>query len=100
MDRRVKSTKRDKSGNIVALCNPTEAWSPRKLVDVVRDINGSKRSYYVKESDRRCYVRIVSGELQTTADRDSGNSLHKAAQHLSEAPRASMRTRSRAKLGR
>ena len=77
MDRRIKSTKRDKSGNIVALCNPTEAWSPRKLVDVVRDINGSRQSYYVKETERRSYVRVVSGELQTTSDKNSGNSLDK-----------------------
>jgi len=77
MDRRVKSTKRDKSGKIIALCNPTEPWSPRKMVDVVRDINGSKRSYYVKESERRSYVRVVGGELQTTADSNSGNSLDK-----------------------
>ncbi len=77
MDRRIKSTKRDKSGNIIALCNPTEAWSPRKLVDVVQDINGSKRSYYVKESERRSYVRVVGGVLQTTSDKNSGNSLEK-----------------------
>jgi hypothetical protein len=74
MDRRIKSTKRDKAGQIIALCNPSEAWSPRKLVDVVRDINGSKRSYYVKESERRSYVRVVGGVLQTD---DSGNSLDK-----------------------
>ena len=77
MDRRVKSTKRDKSGNIIALCNPAEAWSPRKLVDVVQDINGSRRSYYVKESERRSYVRVVGGVLQTTSDKNSGNSLEK-----------------------
>ena len=74
MDRRIRSTKRDKTGKIIALCNPSEAWSPRKLVDVVRDISSIRRSYYVKESERRSYVRVVSGALQTS---DSGNSLDK-----------------------
>jgi hypothetical protein len=71
MDRRVKSTVRDGVGNIVALCHPSESWSPRRLSDVLRDITGGKRSYYIEELDRRRYVRVVDGSPRTTLDETS-----------------------------
>jgi hypothetical protein len=78
MDRRVRATKKDRDGNIIALCNPGEKWSPRRVADVIRDIQSNKKSYYVEEVPRRRYLRIVSGgSLQTTADETSNNSLEK-----------------------
>lgn len=77
MDRRITSTKRDKSGKIVALCNPSESWSPRKTADVMQDISGSKRSYYITVSERRRYLRVVAGGLQTSTDKSSANALDK-----------------------
>lgn len=77
MDRRVRATKRDRNGNIIALCNPGQPWSPRRTADVIRDISANKTSYYVKESERRKYVRVVSGtSLRTTADEASENHLN------------------------
>lgn len=75
MDRRVRATKKDRNGNITALCNPGQSWSPRRATDVLRDINSGKKSYYVQEQTRRTYVRSVSGMLQTTADATEDNSL-------------------------
>lgn len=76
MDRRVRATKKDRNGKIVALCNPGQTWSPRKINDVLKDITGNKQSYYVQELERRAYVRVVSGDaLQTTVDAGSKNSL-------------------------
>ena len=76
MDRKVTAAKRDKQGRIIALCNPSEGWSPRKSADVVKDIQLNKRSYYVQAAPRRKYVRVVSGGLlQTTSDATSKNSL-------------------------
>ena len=76
MDRRIKAVKKDEQGNIVALCNPGKSWSPRSVGDVVKDIRGNKRSYYVQESENRTYVRLLAGnELQTTADAASANGL-------------------------
>jgi len=76
MDRRVKATKRDRSGNIVALCNPGQSWSPRRKVDVIKDINSSKKSYYVQELPQRRYVRVVGPDaLMTTDDTTSKNNL-------------------------
>jgi hypothetical protein len=78
MDRRVKATKKDRNGNIVALCNPGESWSPRRKADIIKDISANKRSYYVEEAARRVYVRIVAGDsLQTTNDASSLNNLEK-----------------------
>jgi Protein of unknown function (DUF3892) len=77
MDRRVRTTKRDRHGKIVALCNAGQPWSPRKTSDVIRDITSSKKSYYVKEAERPTYVRVVKGGLlQTTADESSQNNLN------------------------
>lgn len=68
MDRRVKSTKKDRSGNITALCCPGASWSPRRTKDVLRDISSGRKSYYVQERARRSYVRSVSGVLQASPD--------------------------------
>ncbi|HWA73831.1 MAG TPA: hypothetical protein VG937_15925 [Polyangiaceae bacterium] len=75
MDRKVKSTKRARNGKIVALCNPDESWSPRKMSDVIGDINSNKRSYYVQELERRTYIRVFEGSLRTTTDTNSKNHL-------------------------
>lgn len=76
MDRKVRMTKRDRKGNIVALCNPGQPWSPRRTADVIKDINGNKSSYYVKASERRKYIRVVSGKsLVTTSDASNENHL-------------------------
>ncbi len=76
MDRRVKATKRDHSGNIIALCNPGQSWSPRRAADVIKDITSSRKSYYVQELPQRRYVRLVSpNRLETTDDTTSKNNL-------------------------
>ena len=76
MDRRITSAKRDRSGNVVAYCNPGESWSPRRIADVMKDIRDNKKSYYVAELGRRTYVRLASGKsLRTTEDAASGNHL-------------------------
>ena len=76
MDRKVKAIKRDRDGNIVALVNSGESWSPRKKADVIKDINENKISYYVEQAARRKYVRVLAeGRLETTSDASSGNNL-------------------------
>jgi hypothetical protein len=78
LDRRVRTVRRDRDGNIVALCNSGANWSPRRKSDVIRDILENKKSYYVQEQERRSYVRVVDGDkLRTTRDVASANSLEK-----------------------
>jgi hypothetical protein len=75
MDRRITAVRRDRQGNIVALCNPEESWSPRRTIDVMRDIGSGMKSYYVQQLPNRTYLRLISGNLQTTKDVAHGNSL-------------------------
>jgi hypothetical protein len=80
LDRRIRTVKRDRKGNIVALCNAEAAWSPRRKADIIRDILDNKKSYYVQEQERRSYVRVVDGDkLQTTPDESHANFLGKLA---------------------
>jgi hypothetical protein len=76
MDRRIKSTKKDSKGNVIALCNPDESWSPVTKDAVLRDIRGARRSYYVQELPQKAYVRAErDNTLQTTSDKASKNNL-------------------------
>jgi hypothetical protein len=77
VDRRIKATQKDKNGNIIALCNPGEDWSPMSKDAVLKDIRGAKRSYYVQELPQKIYVRGAAGNtLQTTLDKTSKNNLN------------------------
>lgn len=76
----MRTVRRDRRGNIVALCNADASWSPRRKSDVVRDILENKKSYYVQERDRRAYIRVVDGDnLRTTRDAENANSLDSLA---------------------
>lgn len=78
MDRKVTATKKDRKGNIVALCNAGQRWSPRRTQDVLKDIRSGRKSYYVQEQSNRVYVRALSGgRLETTSDANSRNNLER-----------------------
>lgn len=75
MDRRVRSTKKDRSGKIIALCNPGQDWSPRSTRQVARDISAGRKSYYVEQQERRTYLRSVSGKLAVGPDATGADML-------------------------
>ena len=76
MDRRVKATQKDVKGNVIALCNPGESWSPVSKDAVLRDIKSARRSYYVQELPQKVYIRAArDNSLQTTLDKASKNNL-------------------------
>ena len=76
MDRRVRAVTKDRHGKLVALCNPGESWSPRRVGDVVEDIRHNRRSYYIQEAEARSYLRLLpGGQLRTKADAPPENSL-------------------------
>ena len=77
MDRRVTATKKDRNGNIVALCNVGQSWSPRHKKDVLMDIRAGRKSYYVQQAPQRSYVHASKGSLETKADAASLNHLDK-----------------------
>jgi len=78
--RQVKATRKDDDGDITALCNEWQTWSPRKKVDAINDIERGIHEYYVKEvGTQEVAVKVKSRDgkkyLTTEADSNSGNNL-------------------------
>ena len=78
-ERRVRQTQKDSDGNITALCNQGEAWSPRLKQNAINDIENRIHTYYVQEAGTRTDVHVASGTtgkyLRTDADPTSANNL-------------------------
>lgn len=78
--RRVTATKKDDEGDILALCNDGEDWSPRWKSQAISDIEDGDHRYYVEEEDYRTYVEVKNptvGDkyLRTEEDETSANNL-------------------------
>ena len=77
--RRVKRTDKDRDGDITALCNPVEFWSPRKKGNAISDIEGDRHSYYVREHGRSVDIIVADGPkgkyLRTDPDATTRNNL-------------------------
>jgi hypothetical protein len=78
-DRRVTQSRKNAEGDITALCNPSENWSPRLKADVIRDIESELHAYFVDRARYRTNVRVVNAAtgkyLRTEADPRSENNL-------------------------
>jgi hypothetical protein len=46
-DREVTQTGKDKSNEIISLCNPKTTWSPRTKEDAIRDIESGDHTYCI-----------------------------------------------------
>lgn len=80
MERQVTRTRKDKDGDITALCNPGQVWSPRMKADAIRDIELGLHTYFVQWPDwKRTEVRVVNGPngkyLRTDRDHTTRNNL-------------------------
>ncbi|TAM48245.1 MAG: DUF3892 domain-containing protein [Gammaproteobacteria bacterium] len=79
-DREVRQTKKDKDGDILALCNAGNYWSPRAKQDAINDIESKAHTYYVMlPGGIRANVHVVKGPygkyLRTDKDTTSKNNL-------------------------
>lgn len=79
-DRQVTHSRKDTDGDITALCNPGESWSPRSKPDAIYDIESRLHTYFVRSpGTTRADVHVVNGPtgkyLRTDADAASGNNL-------------------------
>ena len=78
-DRRVTQSRKDKDGDITALCNPAADWSPRYKSSAITDIEAGTHTYYVDQAGYRTEVNVVKDPkgkyLRTTADPTSKNNL-------------------------
>lgn len=79
--RQVNHTQKDRDGNIIALCNPGEDWSPRKTKDAIRDIESHTHDYYVTwaGSFGGSHIKIAKGPagkyLRADKDKTTRNNL-------------------------
>lgn len=78
MDSRcVTHVRRNADGDITALCNPGEPWSPREKEDVIKDLehkrpeyeyyllyNGKKVGIHVVHRENGPYLRTVHDEIE------------------------------------
>ncbi len=78
-DRRVTHSRKDRDGDITALCNPGESWSPPAKADAIRDIDNNIHTYHVLAGGRRVGIHVVNGPtgkyLRTDPDLTDRNNL-------------------------
>jgi hypothetical protein len=79
-DRAVYKTRKDRDGDILALCNGAAAWSPRPKAEAIRDIEAGLHRYYVPWADgKSTWISVVNGPtgkyLRTDKDNTSRNNL-------------------------
>jgi hypothetical protein len=79
MGRKVTKSRKDVNGNITALCNPSETWSPRSKADIISDIEYNIHSYYVIVGYQHVDIHVVNGTngkyLRTDRDKTTRNNL-------------------------
>jgi hypothetical protein len=79
-DRQVFATRKNDQGDITALCNRNDSWSPRSKEDAVLDIESEIHSYYVIISSSRVNIHVVNDPrkgkyLRTDPDKTTINNL-------------------------
>jgi len=71
-DREVTATRKDCEGNITALCNPSEMWSPRLRSDAILDIEYDLNHYFVVDKDERIRIIVENGIIAKYIRSDPG----------------------------
>ena len=78
-DRRITHSRKDRYGNITAIGQPGQYWSPRSAADAIRDIEFGQHTYFVQWPEKRTEIRVVSGAngkyLRTDRDATTRNNL-------------------------
>lgn len=80
-ERKVISSKKGYDGDILSLCNPDEAWSPRYKFDAIKDIEQNLHSYFIEENGLRANISVIikrgSKRLVTDIKNSIDNKLEK-----------------------
>ncbi len=78
INREVTQIKKDKNGNITALCNPIALWSPKLKSMAILEIEYKTHSYYVNINDKEIDIRVVNDPVKGKYLRtDPDNTLNK-----------------------
>ena len=79
--RRVTRTDKNADRDIIALCNPDQAWSRISKAKAIREIESGENSYYVLgPRQQRTEIIVVEDKdkgkyLRTKGDQSKGNNL-------------------------
>lgn len=60
------------NGNIIALYNPYESWSPRYKNDAIRDIESNNYNYFMMVNGKHVNikVKVINGNKQLVYEKD------------------------------
>jgi len=79
-DRLVTENKISFNGNIIALCNPYESWSPRYKHDVIHDIENNFYNYFMMVNGKNINLKVttINGNKHLVYDKaeTSNNNLN------------------------
>lgn len=77
--RTVTQSEKDPDGDITALCNPDEDWSPRPKLEAIADIEGGINQYVVGVAGQEVDIHVVDGPtgkyLRSDPDTTNTNNL-------------------------
>lgn len=78
-DRQVTHSRKDRDGDIIALCRPVADWSPRHKANAIQDLDTKLHTYHVIANGRRVEIQVVQGAtgpyLRTDPDQTTDNNL-------------------------
>jgi Protein of unknown function (DUF3892) len=72
--RQVTHTKKDKDGDILAICNPESDWKKRSKDEAIRDIDSGNHEYFVKIGNKEVDIKVLK-YLRTDKDTITKNNL-------------------------
>ena len=79
IERQVTQSKKDSSGDITAICNPAEWWSPKTSSEAIKEIEEKLYGYYVMVDNQKVKIVVVDGVtgkyLRTDSDKTTINNL-------------------------
>lgn len=78
-DRRITHSEKNYRGDITAIGQHGQYWSPRSKADAISDIELHLHTYYVQWPEKRTEIRVVNGVtgkyLRTDRDNTTRNNL-------------------------
>ena len=71
-DRLVTENKKIFNGNVIALVNPNESWSPRFKHDAIRDIESNLHNYFMQVNGKHIKIKVMvkNGNKQLVYDKE------------------------------
>ena len=80
IDREVTHISKDKDGDLTALCNPNELWSPKLKSMAILEIEYNTHRYFITVGDKEVDIHVVNDRLngkflKMNSNASTGNNL-------------------------